>query len=117
MAMTTGLPPQAYTRDILVQAFEWWTVQPQTLKERATSADAIVSYYLQARRRGSVNADAPLSGEAFKADLKSLAEGLKQFEDTVAPPQGLKSQAPIPQETAPVYTPPPPAPSRTRRTP
>jgi hypothetical protein len=96
MAMTTGLPPQAYTRDILVQAFEWWSTQPPAVKERATTADAIVSYYLQARRRGAINPDAPISGEAFKADLRTLAEGLKQFEDSVAPPIPLRSQAPTP---------------------
>jgi hypothetical protein len=106
MATSTGLPPQAYTRDILAQAFEWWSAQPLALKERATTADAIVSYFLQARRRGAVNLDAPLSGEAFKADLKNLAEGLKQFEDTVAPPPPLRSLAPVTHEEVP-QTPPP----------
>jgi hypothetical protein len=95
MAMTTGLPPQAYTREILVQAFEWWSMQAPALKERATTADAIVSFYLQARRRGAAHPDTPLSGEVFKNDLKTLAEGLKQFEDSVAPPpQPLRSFAP-----------------------
>lgn len=97
MTTITGLPPQAYTRDTLVKAVEWWNQQPTSLKERATSADAIVSFYLQACRRASASQEAPLSGEAFKADLKNLALGLKQFEENasnVAPPPPLRSFAP-----------------------
>lgn len=87
MAITTNLPPQAYTRDTLVKAIEWLATQPQAVRERATSADLIVSYYLQARRRmTAAQMEAPVSGENFKADLKHLAEDLKQFEDPSAPP-------------------------------
>ncbi len=86
MAMTTNLPPQAYTRDTLVKAIEWLHTQPQAVRERATSADLLVNIYLQARRRAAVQMEAPVSGETFKTDLKHLAEDLKQFEEPSAPP-------------------------------
>jgi hypothetical protein len=87
MATTSNVPPQAYTRDILVKAIEWMATQPQAVRERANSADLIVSYYLQARRRmTAAQMEAPISGESFKADLKHLAQDLKQFEEPSAPP-------------------------------
>ena len=86
MAIITNLPPQAYTRDTLVKAIEWLSHQPSTVRERANSADLIVSYYLQACRRAAAQMEAPVSGETFKSDLKHLAEDLKQFEDPFAPP-------------------------------
>jgi hypothetical protein len=87
MAITTNIPPQAYTRDTLVKAIEWMNSQPASLRERAGSADLIVSYYLQARRRmTAAQMEAPVSGESFKADLKHLARDLKQFEEPSAPP-------------------------------
>ena len=86
MAMTTNLPPQAYTRDTLVKAIEWLSTQPPTVRERATSADLIVTHYLQARRKAAAQMEAPVSGETFKADLKHLVEDLKRFEEPSAPP-------------------------------
>lgn len=95
MSVTGNLPPQAYTRDVLMKAFEWSQTQPPAVRERAGSADALVALYLQAKRRGTAADGTPLqweqptaaSVEAFKADLKNLAEGLRQFdEETLAPP-------------------------------
>ncbi|HMN67227.1 MAG TPA: hypothetical protein PKC28_01690 [Bdellovibrionales bacterium] len=70
------------------------TSQPATVRERATSADLIVSHYLQARRKHAAQMEAPVSGETFKADLKHLAEDLKQFEDPSAPPHPAPSRSP-----------------------
>ncbi|MBX3022608.1 MAG: hypothetical protein KF799_13125 [Bdellovibrionales bacterium] len=88
MALTSKLPPQAYTRDTLVKAIEWLSGQPSAVRERASSADLIVSHYLQARRQHAATAveQAPISQESFKADLKHLAEDMKQFEEPSAPP-------------------------------
>lgn len=94
MAMTTNIPPQAYTRDTLVKAIEWMSQQSPAVRERANSADLIVSYYLQARRRMSAaQMEAPVSGEAFKQDLKHLAQDLKQFEEPSAPPPQTPSRS------------------------
>lgn len=86
MNTRTFAPPQAYTRDTLVKAYEWLKTQPPIVKDRATSADALVSLFLHARRhlneRRGLNEemDSAPSVESFKSDLKNLAEGLKQFE-------------------------------------
>ena len=88
MATTTNIPPQAYTRDTLVKAIEWISHQSPTVRERANSADLIVSFYLQARRRmTAAQMETPVSGETFKQDLKHLAQDLKQFEEIPTPPQ------------------------------
>lgn len=86
------VPPQAYTRDVLIKAFEWLNSQPASIRERATSADALVGLFMQAKRKttegAQLNWDQPTAAsvEAFKSDLKNLAEGLRQFEDPFAPP-------------------------------
>lgn len=86
MALTTNIPPQAYTRDTLVKAIEWVSSQPPSVRERASSADLVVSFYLQACRKAAVQMEAPMSSANFKSDLKHLAEDLKQFEEPIAPP-------------------------------
>lgn len=86
MALTTNIPPQAYTRDTLVKAIEWVSTQPPSVRERASSADLVVSFYLQACRKAAVQMEAPVSGENFKSDLKHLAEDLKKFDEPSASP-------------------------------
>lgn len=128
MSTTGTLPPQAYTREVLVKAYEWLSAQTPIVRERAKTADSMVALYLQAKRRNGVEGSAleaptAASVEAFKADLRNLAEGLRQFEDPHFPPP-LESTAAVapaqpsfqPQQTthvpplrSPVYTPPPPA--------
>ena len=86
MALTTNIPPQAYTRDTLVKAIEWVSGQPPTVRERANSADLVVSFYLQACRKAA-STETPVSGASFKTDLRHLAQDLKKFDDpTSAPP-------------------------------
>lgn len=84
------MPPQAYTREMLAQAFDWLKAQPQYIRERATTADGLVSMYLQSRRNSTgttMPADIP-SVESFKTDLRNLAENMKSFETATmeAPP-------------------------------
>lgn len=119
MAVTNMIPPQAYTRDVLVKAIEWIGTQPSTVREKATSADLLVSFYMQACRRASANMEAPVSQENFKTDLKNLAQGLKAFEDPAPPastPNRFASYGVEPifrhdvPMAEPVYAPPPPVP-------
>ncbi len=80
--MTKGtLPPQAYTREMLTQAFQWVQTQPESIRKLADSADALVGLYLRAKRSGDANLEtsAPVSTENFRANLKSLATELQQF--------------------------------------
>jgi hypothetical protein len=82
MANGPTLPPQAYTREILTNAFNWLQSQPESVRKIATTPDALVGLFLRAQRYGnsSLEADAPISSQSFISDLKNLAEGLKQFE-------------------------------------
>ncbi|MCB0415140.1 MAG: hypothetical protein KDD50_12450, partial [Bdellovibrionales bacterium] len=85
-----NLPPQAYTREDLQEAFEWLKSQPISVKERASSPDLLVSLYNHAKRHGASvfsNNNQGLKGpiksnpEDFKSDLKNLAKGLRQFDE------------------------------------
>lgn len=79
------LPPQAYTRDILIKAYEWLRDQPSALQGKAQDADSLVALYMQSRRRTSQDSwEQKVTTETFKNDLRHLAEDLKQFE-TPAP--------------------------------
>lgn len=90
------LPPQAYTRDILIKAYEWLSTQPDVLKQKAKDADTLVSLYMMSRRRATQdNWEEKVSVETFKNDLRHLAEDLKQFE------------APVPTPAAPMPASPP----------
>lgn len=82
MALSSKLPPQAYTRDTLVKAIEWLSVQPPTLRESVKSADLIVSHYLQARRQNPSSSESPLQQESFKLDLKTLADELREPQES-----------------------------------
>jgi hypothetical protein len=82
MASGQTLPPQAYTREILTSAFNWLQTQPESVRKLATTPDALVGLYTRAKRFGnsSLESDAPVSSQNFISDLKSLAEGIKQFD-------------------------------------
>ncbi len=112
MAVTSTLAPQAYTRDTLVKAIEWLSHQPVNVRERAKSADTIVSFFLQAQKRNG-GADAPVSQEVFKADLKNLAQDLKMFEEPMTPAphtanHGLSNHLSSPPHTNLLFNHPPP---------
>lgn len=84
--MKTNLPPQAYTREVFANAYEWLQSQSNSTRELAQTPDDLVALYLQARRHGHLNnTQNPHSNKSFKNDLKNLAEGLRQFEESQAP--------------------------------
>lgn len=118
MAIGTNLPPQAYTRETLTQAFAWLQSQPEAVRRSATTPESLVGLYTRNQRFGPDNiktetrfvssapisplagdddldhlspTEAPISAQNFKTDLKTLAEGLKQFDN----PRG--SRTPIHQ--------------------
>ncbi len=82
MAQNTRLPPQAYTRDTVVHAFNWLQSQSDQVRDMVQTTDDLVSLYLRAQRFGenTTDTEAPVSSRNFKEDLKNLAQGLKHFE-------------------------------------
>jgi hypothetical protein len=101
MAIGSSVPPRAYTRETLTTAFNWLQSQPDSVRTKATTPDALVGLYMQAQRGGAFaqgfDAEAPVSSQAFMSDLKNLAEGLKEFDDSrthraVTPPAGSRAQ-------------------------
>ena len=91
---TSSAPPQAYTRETLAQAYIWLKSQPESIKDRAKNADALVSLYLHACRHGldvfkevsPTATDAPRSTENFRNTLKDLSEGFRQFDEPAETP-------------------------------
>ena len=57
------IPPQAYTREDVAKAYVWVQAQPEYVQNMATSKEALVALYLQARRNGvsSLENMAPVS--------------------------------------------------------
>lgn len=66
------LPPQAYTKETLLKAYQWLMSQNSSIKEIATTPDMLVSLYLKATRDGESALERP-SIKNFKNELKSLA--------------------------------------------
>ncbi|WP_413582642.1 hypothetical protein [Bdellovibrio sp. HCB288] len=98
------LPPQAYTKETLLKAYQWLMSQNSNIKEIATTPDMLVSLYLKATRDGESALERP-SIKNFKSELKSLA-GLmgeldrpQQQQHQHQPQQQMQQQAP-PQPAA-----------------
>lgn len=79
------LPPQAYTKDTLVQAYAWLQGQSDSVKEIATNPDILVSLFLKAKMQGEQFFERP-SIQNFKNELRSLAGMIGEFEQTPNPP-------------------------------
>jgi hypothetical protein len=81
MSLGTTLPPQAYTREMLAQAFVWLQSQPESIKHLAQSPDALVGLFLRAKRNGesSLESVAPKSTETFRHRLRDIASELQKF--------------------------------------
>jgi len=84
------MPPQAYTKETLQEAFEWWSEQTDDLRSQIQDKDDLVGYYLKAR---GVKSYVPENSEgftrtakeSFSTELKGLAKNLEDFEDYRAP--------------------------------
>lgn len=73
------LPPQAYTKDTLVEAYAWLQSQNESIKEIATTPDILVSLYMKAKMQGMEALERP-SIQNFKSELKSLVGIMGEFE-------------------------------------
>lgn len=101
------LPPQAYTKETLVKAYEWLQHQNESIKEMATSRDILVSLYLKARMQGDSALERP-SIQNFKNELKNLAGLMGEFEGEVPTSAAPSSAAAPPSPSASPSAPAPP---------
>lgn len=82
------MAPQAYTKQILQEAFEWWSEQPESFRSQIQDSDDLVGYYLRVHRGEAVTQAVDDSGngftkssqESFSSELKGLAQDLSSFE-------------------------------------
>jgi hypothetical protein len=111
------LPPQAYTKETLLKAYNWLQSQTEQVKELATTPDQLVSLFLKTNRLGSeslqryatTNAPPPAqpqlppqnslseqndrpSLQSFKSELKNLAGMMGDLEK----PPVVNPHSPIP---------------------
>ena len=78
MAMNP-FPPQAYTRETLVKAYQWLQTQSPQLKELASTPDLLISLYQKAQLQGRDALERPTL-QNFKNELRSLAGMMGEFE-------------------------------------
>lgn len=105
-------PPQAYTKETLLKAYNWLQDQSDAVREVATTPDQLVSLYLKAIRGASPESLERPSLQSFKSELKNLAGmmgGLEKKQEIENPPpitpQTPAATTPIqqqPQSSAPV---------------
>ncbi|MFN7729588.1 MAG: hypothetical protein ACK5P7_10570 [Bdellovibrio sp.] len=91
------LPPQAYTKETLVKAYQWLQHQNGNIKEIASNPDILVSLFLKAKLQGDSALERP-SIQNFKKELKNLAGMMGEFEVVeMRPPETHSThQAPLP---------------------
>ena len=120
------LPPQAYTKDTLLKAYNWLQSQSDQVKELATTPDQLVSLFLKSTRLGqdslqryannnsapSIQTSPPVSHghadqsdrpsvQSFKTELKSLAGMMGDLEKAPV----INPNAPIPAYQGPTQNP------------
>lgn len=81
--MTTDLPPEAFTKQTLQEAFNWLQDQPEVVKASVHTPERLVSLFRKAQR--NPNQEAPVSSKRFIEDLKSLTGHLNEFNDSTRP--------------------------------
>lgn len=106
MAMNP-LPPQAYTKETMLKAYQWLIGQNSSIKEMATTPDILVSLYLKATRDGSGALDRP-SIQNFKNELRSLAGIMGELDRPQQNRQDSFEESAVKRTTQP--TPPAPTP-------
>jgi hypothetical protein len=84
------MPPQAYTKETLQEAFEWWSEQTDDLRSQIQDKDDLVGYYLKSHGIKSYTPEnsegfTRTAKESFSSELKGLAKNLEDFEDYTAP--------------------------------
>jgi len=90
-----NLPPQAYTRETVAEAFEWIKRQSPSTRELAKDANTLVSLYLNAKRHRRIKNMQPSDTAEFQNELKSLAQGIKHFNQKIEQPEPSLNVEPL----------------------
>lgn len=103
------LPPQAYTKETLIQAYNWLRTQPTHVQELAKSPDTLVSLYNKSQIHGE-NYLNRTNLQGFKSELKNLAHIMGDIDGNTSPSSVTvpQTQAPLPQAPALHSSAPPP---------
>lgn len=86
------LPPQAYTKETLVKAYQWLQHQSDGIKGMATNPDILVSLFLKAKMQGDSALERP-SIQNFKNELRNLAGMIGEFEVVETTPSPIVSSS------------------------
>ena len=97
------LPPQAYTKETMLKAYQWLMLQDESIKEMATTPDILVSLYLKTTRDGEHSLHRP-SIQNFKKELKSLAGIMGDLERPQTTPVATLEVNPISIEPKMTYS-------------
>lgn len=79
------LPPQAYTKETLIQAYNWLRSQPPHIQELAKSPDTLVALYTKTLIHGE-NYLNRSNIQGFKTELKNLAQMMGELTETNGKP-------------------------------
>jgi hypothetical protein len=95
-------PPQAYTKETLLKAYNWLQSQPESVRDLASTPDQLVSLYLKNSRGSSLDGLERPSIQSFKSELKNLAGMMGDLEKKQDPPSySTSTSASIPAPSAP----------------
>lgn len=98
------LPPQAYTKETLIQAYNWLRTQPVHVQEMAKSPDALVSLFTKSQIHGE-NYLSRTNLQGFKSDLKNLANIMGDLDSSSSEQPSTKPQTPPNKNTSASPTP------------
>ena len=126
--MKTDFPPEAYSKELLSEAFNWLQNQEESVRELVQTPENLITIYRNHQKRAET--DAPVSSKQFISDLKTLARGIEEFDNgpmantgfNKAPSATLtkdlpKSPQPASKRPMEAYTPPPPPKASEKSTP
>lgn len=99
-------PPQAYTKETLLKAYNWLQSQSDAVREMATTPDQLVSLFLKNSRIGSLESQERPSVQSFKSELKNLAGMMGDLEKKQEPvyQAPVPPQSPVQQTSQPTMT-------------
>lgn len=72
-------PPQAYTRETMIKAYQWLQSQSAEIRQLAITPDLLISLFQKAQMQGKEALERP-SLQNFKSELKNLAGMIGEFE-------------------------------------